>query len=71
MKAVLTRRLDYPDHAEEILSLNRILKEIGEGQRPLPPSLVKTVEYIIDRLNHLQLASAAQTRPYNQFEDRV
>ena len=71
MKAILTRRLDYPDHAEEICALNRILKEIGDGHRPLPPSLVKTVEYILERLNHLQLASAAVTRPYNQFEDRV
>jgi hypothetical protein len=71
MKAVLTRRLDYPDHAEEILSLNRILQEIETGSRPLPPQLVKTVEYILERLNHLQLSSAAQTRPYNQFEDRV
>lgn len=71
MQAIHTRRLDYPDHAEEIRALNRILKEIGDGHKPIPPSLVKTVEYILERLNHLQLASAAQTRPYNQFEDRV
>lgn len=70
MKAIMTRRLDYPDHADEIAALNKILQELGT-RKPLPPHLVKTVEYIIDRLNYLQLSSAAVTRPYNQFEDRV
>jgi hypothetical protein len=66
MSFVQTHRLDYADHSEEIVSLNRILKEIEEGARPLPPSLVKTVEYILARLDHLMVAQKAKLSVYDQ-----
>lgn len=63
-----TQRLEYPDHRDEIASLNRILAEIQAGSRPLPPSLVKTVEYIIARLDHLMTTDKARLKTYDQRE---
>ena len=66
MSFIMPMKLEYADHGEEIASLNRILKEIEEGARPLPQSLVKTVEYILARLDHLMTAQAATLKVYDQ-----
>jgi hypothetical protein len=68
---IQTQRLEYPDHRDEIASLNRILAEIESGTRPLPDSLVKTVEYILGRLDHLMTAQGARLNLYDQREARV
>lgn len=68
---IQTQRLEYPDHKEEIVSLNRILREIELGSRPLPDNLVKTVEYILARLDHLMTTDAAKLKIYDQRESRV
>jgi hypothetical protein len=65
---IQTQRLEYPDHKDEIASLNRILHEIEAGSRPLPPALVKTVEYILARLDHLMTSDAARLKIYDQRE---
>lgn len=65
---IQTQRLEYPNHSDEITSLNRILVEIETGSRPLPPSLVKTVEYIIARLDHLMTTDTARLKIYDQHE---
>jgi hypothetical protein len=68
---IQTQRLEYPDHRDEIASLNRILHEIETGSRPLPESLVKTVNYILARLDHLMTTSAARLKIYNQHDQHV
>jgi len=68
---IQTQRLEYPDHKEEIASLNRILREIELGSRPLPDNLVKTVEYILARLDLLMRTDTAQLKIYDQRESRV
>jgi hypothetical protein len=68
---IQTQRLEYPDHREEIASLNRILAEIEAGARPFPDNLVKTVEYILARLDHLMTAQNACLKIYDQRESRV
>jgi len=65
---IQTQCLEYPDHSEEIASLNRILAEIEAGQRPLPDSLVKTVQFIITRLDHLMTTDKAKLKLYDQHE---
>lgn len=65
---IQTQRLEYPDHRDEIASLNRILSEIETGSRPLPPPLVKTVEFIIERLDHLMTTDKARLKLYDQRE---
>lgn len=65
---VQTQKLEYPDHSEEIVSLNRILAEIEAGARPLPESLVKTVQFIIARLDHLMTTGKAKLKLYDQCE---
>lgn len=65
---VQTQKLEYPDHKDEIASLNRILAEIEGGARPLPDALVKTVEYIIARLDHLMTTGKAKLKLYDQHE---
>jgi hypothetical protein len=66
MSFLTTMKLEYPDHSEEINSLNRILRGIEEGARPLPPGLIKTVEYILARLDHLMIAQKACLKVYDQ-----
>lgn len=68
MNTITSMRLEYADHSEEIGSLNRILREIEGGTRPLPPALVKTVEYILARLDHLMVAQKACLKVYDQRE---
>jgi hypothetical protein len=65
MSFVTTMHLRYPDHSEEIESLNRVLHEL-ERAKPLPPELVRTVEFILARLDHLMLAPRAKLSVYDQ-----
>ena len=68
MQSIQTRRLDYPDHAEEIASLNFILAEIQQsGTRP---ELAEVIAHVLSRLDQLMTLSKARVSIYNQFEDR-
>lgn len=68
---IQTQKLEYPDHRDEIASLNRILAEIEQGAQPLPDNLVKTVTYILGRLDTLMTAQKAVLRIYDQHEQRT
>ena len=60
---VQTQELHYPDHKEEIASLNKILAEIQACQ-PFPPALQSTVEDILRRLEFLMTAEKATLKLY-------
>lgn len=68
---IQTQRLEYADHSEEISTLNVILHDIESGPRPLSPHLVRTVERILARLDHLMTADTATLKIYDQRESRV
>jgi hypothetical protein len=61
-----TMRLDYPNHAEEIASLNLILAGIQRGGTQ--PELKDTIDHILARLDHLQQGNFATVRLYDQRE---
>jgi hypothetical protein len=69
---IQTQRLEYPDHREEIKTLNRILADIQFGYpQGHPPSLDHTVRNILDRLDHLMTAQNARLAFYDQRESRI
>jgi hypothetical protein len=68
---IQTQRLDYPDHREEIKSLNEILSLIEQGSRPLPENDVKAVEFLLARLDHLMTTDSARLKIYDQRESRI
>jgi hypothetical protein len=65
---IQTQRLEYPDHSEEIASLNAILAAI-----PLPhtPEVKASVDLILARLDHLMTTQNAQLKFYDQRESRI
>lgn len=66
---VQTQRIDYPDHADEIASLNGILADI-QAKGTFAPALQPVVEKILARLDHLMIASKAQVRVYDPWEEK-
>lgn len=69
---IQTQRLEYPDHREEIKTLNAILADIQFGYpNGHPPEMEHTVRLILDRLDHLMTAQNAQLKLYDQRESRI
>jgi hypothetical protein len=60
---IQTQKLEYQDHREEIVTLNRILADIQTCQ-PFPPELQPTVERIIVRLDHLMTVKDAVLKAF-------
>lgn len=66
---IQTMRLDYADNREEISALNKILADIQrKGQ--FTPDFQETVDFILNRLDHLQLAAQAKLSLYDQRAER-
>lgn len=66
---IQTQRIDYPDHREEIASLNSILADI-QAKGTFAPELQPVVDKILARLDQLMIASQAQVRLYDPREER-
>lgn len=66
---ISTQKLEYPDHKEEIASLNAVLASLQFGY-PLgyPARLQPTVLMIMERLDVLMTAQSAHLKLYDQRE---
>lgn len=63
------QRLEYPDHSEEITTLNAILADIQFGYpQGHPPEMEATVRRLLARLDELMTTNKAVLKDYNQFE---
>lgn len=66
---IQTMRLDYADNREEISALNKILADIQrKGQ--FTPDFQETVDFILNRLDHLMIGQQAKLSAYDQREER-
>jgi hypothetical protein len=69
MSFMIQQRLEYPDHREEISSLNEVLAKIQFGYpQGHPPEMESTVRFILARLDQLMTTEKAILQDYNQFE---
>lgn len=69
---VQTHRLEYPDHKEEIETLNEVLESLQFGYPSgFPEMLQPTVTMILERLDQLMTTSNATLKAYDQRESRV
>ena len=69
---IQTQRLEYPDHKEEIRSLNEVLASLQFGYpEGFPERLQPTVQMILERLDKLMTTQNAQLKIYDQRESRI
>jgi hypothetical protein len=67
---VQTYKLEYPDHKEEIATLNEVLASLQFGYpKGFPERLQPTVTMILERLDQLMTTSNAKTKLYDQREN--
>jgi hypothetical protein len=67
---VQTQKLEYPDHKEEIATLNEVLASLQFGYpQGFPERLQPTVTMILERLDQLMTAANARIKLYDQREN--
>lgn len=63
------QQLTYADNSEEIRALNKILADL-QRKGNYTPDLQGTVEFVLNRLDHLQIAAQAKLSLYDQRSER-
>ena len=69
---IQTQKLEYPDHSQEIRTLNQVIAVIRANYpQGYPPQLHPTVGFVLKRLDELMMAQKAVLKVYDQHEQRT
>lgn len=67
---IQTHKLEYPDHKDEIATLNHVLASLQFGYpHGYPERLQPTVDMIMGKLDQLMTAQNARIKLYDQREN--